>query len=72
MCLDLLKLLFLYYLYMTARTFVGVAPRAGVGLTTLFINFAHIIGDKNRVLYVDLDILNLGRKIGRASCRERV
>ncbi|GCC11124.1 tyrosine kinase [archaeon] len=45
---------------MTARVFVGVAPRAGVGLTTLFINFAHIIGDTNRVLYVDLDILNLG------------
>lgn len=43
-----------------AEVYVGVSPRAGVGLTTTLINMAYNAGQKLKTLYVDLDVINPG------------
>ncbi len=44
----------------SGRVIVGVAPRAGVGATTIFLNFAYLTPPHLKVIYVDLDVLNPG------------
>ncbi len=42
------------------RVVVGVAPRAGVGATTVLLNFAYLASSSLKTLYVDFDVLNPG------------
>ena len=43
-----------------SEVYVGVSPRAGVGLTTTLINMAYNVNRKLKTLYVDLDVINPG------------
>ncbi len=43
-----------------SEVYVGVSPRAGVGLTTTLINMAYNASQRMKTLYVDLDVINPG------------